>query len=99
MINATAETFKNEVLEEKGMVMVDFWAPWCGPCKMLGPVMDEIARERNDIKVVKVNVEEQAALAQEYHISSIPHIMVFRDGEIVDQSVGFLSKERLLQMV
>lgn len=99
MINATAENFKKEVLEAQGKVLVDFWAEWCGPCKMVAPILEEIAAERQDVKVVKVNVDEQMALAMEYKVSAIPSLMVFKDGEKVAAAVGAQPKEELLALL
>lgn len=99
MINATAENFKEEVLEAQGKVLVDFWADWCGPCKMIAPILEEIAAERQDVKIVKVNVDEQMALAMEYKVSAIPSLMVFRDGEKIASAVGAQPKGELLALL
>ena len=81
-----SKTFKAHI--SKGWALVDFWAPWCGPCKMLGPVIDELAKEMKDIKVGKVNVDEQDELATQFGVSSIPTLIIFHDGEVADQRVG-----------
>lgn len=91
----TTETF-NEVLESKEIVLVDFYADWCGPCKMLGPIMEEIAK---DYKVYKVNVDESGDLAQQFGIMSIPCVIAFKDGQEITRSIGLKSKEELLEMV
>ncbi|MDO4344345.1 MAG: thioredoxin [Eubacteriales bacterium] len=96
MINATSETFQSEVLDAKGTVLVDFWASWCGPCKMIAPILEEIAAERTDVKIVKVNVDEQMELAQQYKVSGIPTLMVFKDGTPAATSVGLIPKEKIL---
>lgn len=80
-------------------VLVDFWAAWCGPCQMLGPVIEEIAAERNDIKVAKVNVDEQPELASQFQVMSIPTLVVIKDGQIVNKSVGAKPKDQILKML
>lgn len=88
--------FEEEVLNEKGIVLVDFFANWCGPCKMLSPVLSQVAEEyAGQVKVCKINVDEENELAQKYRVSSIPALFVFKDGEIVNQSVGFLPKKAI----
>lgn len=93
------ENFRKEVLESENTVLADFWAAWCGPCRMLSPVIDEIAAENSDIKVVKINVDEQPELAQEFNIMTIPSLLVFKNGELVNQSAGVKPKPLILQMV
>lgn len=92
VMNVTAESFEKEVLQAEQIVLVDFWAAWCGPCKMVAPVIDQIAAEHEEIKVCKVNVDEQASLAMDYKVMSIPTLMVFRNGQIVNQTMGAQSK-------
>ncbi len=98
-IDVTKETFAAEVEQSDKPVIVDFWAAWCGPCKMLGPVIEELSEENPDIKVCKVNVDEQKELAARFNVMSIPTIIAFKDGEPVEQTVGFTSKEDLLKLV
>jgi len=93
----TSQNFKSEVLDYQGQVLVDFWAPWCGPCQMLGPVIEELAQElAGKAKVVKVNIEEENQLASQYQVSSIPTVIIFANGQIKDTLVGLRMKEDYL---
>jgi len=93
MINLTQQNFQSEVLDFKGKVIVDFWAPWCGPCQMLTPVMEEISTEMEGIvKVGKINVDEEQKLAMDYNVSSIPMVVLFENGEIKETIIGFHQK-------
>lgn len=99
-IKLTSENFEQEVLNSDKPVMVDFWADWCGPCRMLAPVLSEIAEEYSEeIKVGKVNVDEQPLLANMYRISSIPAVLLFKNGEVAETSVGFRPKAQLEAMI
>lgn len=99
-INLTSENFEKEVLETDKPVLVDFWANWCGPCKMLSPVISEIAEENiENLKVGKVNIDEQRELAAKYQITSIPTVMVFRNGNIINSLIGFHSKSELEKLI
>ena len=91
----TKANFDSEVLKAEGTVLVDFWATWCGPCRMLSPIVDEVASERPDVKVGKINVDEQPELAQQFGIMSIPTLLVFKNGEKVQESVGLIPKEKV----
>ncbi|MCI1951652.1 MAG: thioredoxin [Clostridiales bacterium] len=95
----TSENFEAEVLKESKTVLVDFWASWCGPCRMLSPVVDLIAEERQDVKVCKVNIDEQPELAQKFGIMSIPTLLVFRDGKQVNSCVGVHPKQDILDIL
>ncbi|MDO4619291.1 MAG: thioredoxin [Lachnospiraceae bacterium] len=99
VITLTADNFKTEVLESSEPVLVDFWASWCGPCKMLSPVVEQIAESAEGFKVAKLNVDDEMDLASEYGISSIPCLIVFKDGAEVNRSVGVIPKEKILELV
>jgi thioredoxin 1 len=97
MLNVTQENFKAEVLDYDGAVLVDFWAPWCGPCRMVGPVLEQIAAEyQGKIKIVKVNTDENSGLAGKFGIMSIPTMIVFDKGREVDKFIGALPKQGIL---
>ena len=98
-LTITQTNFKNEILESKKTALVDFWAPWCGPCKMLGPVIAEIAEEHPEFTVGKVNVDDEPDLAQQFGVMSIPFLAVFKDGKLVTSSVGVQPKESILDML
>ncbi len=99
VVTITKENFRSEVLESDKPVLVDFWAAWCGPCRMLSPVVDEIAEETGSVKVGKVNVDEQPALAEQFGVASIPTLILFRDGKAVETSVGVRPKAAILAML
>ena len=99
-VTLTIDNFEEEVLKSDVPVLVDFWAPWCGPCKMLGPVISEIADESDgSFKVGKVNVDDEPELAEQYGIMSIPSIFVFKGGEVVNKQIGLTTKKDLLAMI
>jgi thioredoxin 1 len=99
IIEATAADFKKEVLESEQKVLVDFNAEWCGPCKMLAPILEEFAEENSDIKIVSVNIDDEAELAEEYEVSSIPCLVLFEGGKEVKRSVGLIPKAKLGKFV
>ena len=99
VLHINKDNFHKEVLHSEKPVLLDFFASWCGPCRMVGPILDEIAEEREDIKVCKVNIDEQPELASRYRIMSVPTLMVLRDGNIIDQSIGAKPKHQILAMI
>ena len=99
VVTITKENFEQEVLQSAKPVLLDFWASWCGPCRMLSPVVDEVAEERTDVKVGKVNVDEQPELAGQFGVMSIPTLLVFEQGQLVRQAVGARPKAGVLDLL
>lgn len=97
--HATDDTFADEVLRAPQPVLVDFWAPWCGPCKAVAPLLDEIAAERDDLRVVKVNVDDNPASAQKFGVRAIPTMLLFKNGEVAGTKIGAAAKPDLLAFV
>lgn len=94
------DEFEKEVLNQEGVVVVDFFATWCGPCKMLGPVLEDLGKElEGKAKIIKVDIDQSGDLADEFRISSVPTMILFKDNKIVDTMVGFLPKERIKQVI
>ena len=98
VLHLTSENFEKTVTENP-VCLVDFWAPWCGPCRMLGPVIDEIAAERADIKVCKVNIDEQGELAMKFRVMTIPTVILFKNGNPEDKIVGAMPKQEFIDMI
>jgi thioredoxin 1 len=99
MLQINQDSFKKEVLEQKGLVFVDFFAQWCGPCKLTGPIIEELANEMKDIGFVKVDVDQNPDLTAQYSIFSIPTFMIFKDGKVVNQFVGAMGKETFIEEI
>ena len=98
-ISVTKETFHKEVMMSEKPVLVDFWAPWCGPCRMVMPLVEEISEERDDVKVVKINVDEEPELASQFQVMSIPTLMVVKNGEVVSKTMGARPKAQINAML
>ena len=99
VLHVTKENFEQEVLKSDKPVLLDFWASWCGPCRMLAPILDELAAENPDVKVVKINTDEQPELATQFNVMSIPALFVMKGGEVTNRAVGVQPKENLLAML
>ena len=98
-IQVNKDNFQEVVLNSDKPVLVDFWASWCGPCRMVGPVLEEIANERSDVKVCKINVDEEPELAGRYNVMSIPTLLVVKEGQVVNQAVGARPKSQILSLL
>lgn len=99
VIKVNNQNFEEEVIKSEKTVLIDFYADWCGPCKMLSPIIDEIAEENTDIKVVKVNVDDSQDLAMKYQVMSIPTLVVIKDGKEINRSVGLRDKQEVINMI
>lgn len=98
-LKITSQDFEKEVLQNEKEVLIDFYADWCGPCKMLAPIIEEIAKENEKVKVVKINVDESEDLAMKYQVMSIPTLIIMKNGQIIKRSVGFVEKDEILNMI
>lgn len=99
MLTVTKENYKKEVEEAEELVVIDFWAPWCGPCRMLSPIMESLSEEMADVKFCKVNVDEQPELAREFSVMSIPMVAVIKEGNVAQTLVGYRAKEEIAGMI
>lgn len=99
VITVTAANFQQEVMESRLPVLLDFWASWCGPCRMVSPIVDEIAEERSDVRVGKVNVDEEPELAGRFGVSSIPTLVVMKNGQVANRAVGAIPKNSILELL
>lgn len=99
VIHATTDSFEQEVLQAKGAVLVDFWATWCGPCQMVGPIVEQLAEEQSEVKIVKVDVDQAQEIAGRYGVLSIPTFVLFKDGKEVRREVGALPKVALRKLI
>ena len=99
IIELTKETFEAEVLQSDRLVIVDFWATWCTPCSMLTPILEEIAAERPDIKICKINMDDAQDIAEQYSVMSLPALLYFKNGKLAEDSIGLISKDRILSLL
>lgn len=99
MLNVTTDAFQKEVIEQEGLVVIDLWANWCGPCRMLAPILDELEAEYPDVKFCKINVDEEPALAETFKVQSIPMVAFVKNDVFLDMSIGYVPKEKLQAMI
>ncbi len=98
-LNVNRENFQQEVVESKQPVLIDFFASWCGPCKMLSPIIEEIAEEREDVKVVKIDIDQEPELAAKFGVMSVPSLFVIKEGQVVNQAMGVRPKQQILSLL
>ena len=99
MLNLTSANFKTEVEEYKGLIVIDLWATWCGPCRMIAPIIDELATEMPDVKFCKINVDEEPKLTRLFKVESIPTVAIVKDNTLLDISVGYVQKDKLFKLI
>ena len=99
VVTITKDNFEAEVIKSEKPVLVDFWAAWCGPCKMLSPIVDQVGEETDSVKVAKINIDEEMELAERFGVMSIPTLVLFKNGEEADRSVGVVPKDKILDMI
>ncbi|MDD4295459.1 MAG: thioredoxin [Ruminiclostridium sp.] len=99
VIKVTKRNFENEVMQSEKTVLIDFWASWCSPCKMISPIIDEIAHEASDIRICKINIDEEPELTQKFRIMSVPTLTLIKNGKVIDSSVGLKSKAEVMKMI
>lgn len=99
IVHSTDDSFENDVLKASKPVLVDFWAPWCGPCKAIAPILEDLAQERNDIRIVKVNIDDNSKRAAQYQVRAIPTLMLFKEGEMIKSIVGAVRKPELEELI
>lgn len=99
IVHVTSDSFEQEVLKSDKPVLVDFWATWCGPCQMLGPVLEEVAAEQDSVKICKIDTDEQMSLALKYNVASIPTLLLFKNGQVVATSIGFIDKDQVKKFI
>ena len=99
IINLTSENFEEEAVKAEGKVLIDFWATWCGPCKMLGPVLEEVATEQDAVKICKIDVDKQMSLALKYNVASIPTMLLFKNGQVSATNIGYIGKKQIMEFI